>query len=175
MNHVKLTSGSPLDSYNMLAPFDCVLEELDEFGMPIDVYQRYLTIRGKSEIAEGVGLPLNRLLEIQANNPQQPCTSFGIHEELPALKVLYDAGELNFITNAGLMAKPVTTDNYRGETPVQLFAHNAMTSEGSQEDLFDQFVGTGVGGRMCDELTKSNIKCNLFSIDGQQGVSISVV
>lgn len=33
------------------------------------------------------------------------------------------------------MAKPVDTDNYGGEPPVQLFAHNAMTLEAAREDL----------------------------------------
>jgi len=157
--------GGGLDSYNMLAPYSCA---------PINVYDRYRTIRGKSAIAEGVGLPLNRLLEIPANNTAQPCTSFGIHENLPALKSLYDQGKLNFIANAGLLAKPVNVDDYRGETPVQLFAHNAMTNEAKREDLADEFVGTGVGGRMADVLTQAGLTTNLFSIDGQQVVLTGV-
>ena len=104
------------DSYNLLAPFSCA---------PIDVYERYRVMRGKSEGSVGVGLPLSRLLEIKANNPEQPCQSFGIHEELPLMKKLYDQGDLLFIANAGLMAKPgINSDNYQSETPVQLFAHN---------------------------------------------------
>jgi hypothetical protein len=108
-----------LDSYHMLAPHTCA---------PIDVYERFRIIRGKSDIAEGVGLPLTRLLEISANNAAQPCSSFGIHENLPVLKTLYDQGELIFIANAGLLAKPVTAANYNAETPVQLFAHVSSSS-----------------------------------------------
>jgi uncharacterized protein (DUF1501 family) len=148
-----------LDSYNMLAPHTCA---------PIDVYDRYRKIRGKSELSEGVGLPLSRLLSINANNPEQPCSSFGIHENLPELRDLYNDGKLKFVANAGLMAKPVTTADYRGETPVQLFAHNAMTLEASREDLFDEYAGSGVGGRMADILTNASIPTNVFSIDGQQ-------
>jgi len=103
-----------LDSYHMLAPHTCA---------PIDVYERFRIIRGKSDISEGVGLPLIRLLEISANNAAQPCSSFGIHESLPILKTLYDQEELIFIANAGLLVKPVTAANYNAETPVQLFAH----------------------------------------------------
>jgi hypothetical protein len=33
------------------------------------------------------------------------------------------------------MAKPVDTNNYRGERPVQLFAHNAMTLKAAREDI----------------------------------------
>lgn len=152
--------GGGLDSYNMLTPYSC---------SPIDVYENYLTIRGKTDISEGVGMPRERLLPIDANNNEQPCQQFGIHENLPELKRLYDLGKLNFVANAGLLGKPgVNVDNYRGETPVQLFAHNAMTQEAKREDLFEEFTGTGVGGRMADVLTAAGITTDLFSIDGQQ-------
>ncbi|KAL7537078.1 hypothetical protein ACHAXR_007922, partial [Thalassiosira sp. AJA248-18] len=151
--------GGGLDSYNMLAPHSCT----------DNVYDKYMTIRGKSDVAEGVGLPKSRLLEIPANNvTAQPCSSFGIHENLPILEALYNEGKLNFFANAGLLAKPVTVDNYRGETPVQLFAHNAMTQEAKREDLYDEFSGTGVGGRMADVFTALGIPTNTFSINGQQ-------
>ncbi|KAL7503834.1 LOW QUALITY PROTEIN: hypothetical protein ACHAXN_001563 [Cyclotella atomus] len=73
------------------------------------------------------------------------------------LKEQYDQGKMNFIANdsilifdyspklytqedylifiACLMAKPVDTNNYRGERPVQLFAHNAMTLKAAREDI----------------------------------------
>lgn len=112
------------------------------------------------------------MLEIPANNTDQPCQSFGIHEELPALKSMYDAGELIFVTNAGLMAKPVTKADYKGETPVQLFAHNSMNAGTKAEDINQEYAGTGVGGRMIDVLVEQGIPSNTFSIDGQQVVSI---
>ena len=94
----------------MLAPFDCpaINGDVDD-----NVYNRYRSIRGKSTLSEGVGLPKERLLEIPANHPGHPCNTFGIHEELPALKALYDSGNLNFVANAGLLAKPVNTTNYK--------------------------------------------------------------
>ena len=118
----------------MLTPHTCA---------PIDVYDRYRTVRGKSDIAEGIGLPLTRLLQIPANNANQPCSSFGVHENLTEIKSLYDQNELIFIANAGLLAKPVTTSTYEGETPVQLFAHNAMAYDTARVDLFKEFAGTG--------------------------------
>ena len=98
--------GGGLDSYHMLAPHTC---------SPIDVYANYRSIRGRridgeGVVVEGVGLPLSRLLEIPANNANQPCQSFGINEGLPVLKELYDNSTLTFIANAGLMAKPVDVD-----------------------------------------------------------------
>ena len=103
----------------MLVPHTCA---------PIDVYDRYRVIRGKSVIAEGVGLPLTRLLQISANNVAQPCSSFGINENLPFLKNLYDQEDLIFIANAGLLAKSVNVTNYQAETPVALFAHVSSIS-----------------------------------------------
>ncbi len=123
-----------LDSYHMLTPHTCA---------PIDVYDRYRSVRGKSDVAEGIGLPLTRMLQIPANNVNQPCSSFGVHENLTEVKTLYDQGDLIFIANAGLLAKPVTTTNYVGETPVQLFAHNAMAYDTARVDLFKEFAGTG--------------------------------
>lgn len=123
-----------LDSYHMLTPHTCA---------PINVYDRYRTVRGKNDVAEGIGLPLSRLLQIQANNANQPCSSFGVHENLTEVKSLYDQNDLLFIANAGLLAKPVTKANYEGETPVQLFAHNAMAYDTGRVDLFKEFAGTG--------------------------------
>ena len=131
---IYLYLGGGCDSFNMLAPYTC---------SPVDVYERYRAIRGKNDIAEGVGLPKERLLEIQSNNAEQPCSSFGIHEELTVLKRLYDQQELNFVANAGLLAKPVDVSNYNGETPVRLFAHNTMAWQASRDDLAEEYSGTG--------------------------------
>ena len=152
--YMDLSGG--LDSYNLLAPYSCA---------PIDVYERYTSIRGK------VALPRSRLLQIDANNPEQPCQQFGIHENLPALAALYESNELNFITNVGLLATPVNADNYEDNTPVQLFSHSDMREETRRDDLFNQYAGSGVGGRLCDEVSQSQgLNCNMFSIEGQTTV-----
>lgn len=85
--------GGGCDSYNLLAPFTCSGEPGDT------VYDRYLKIRGKRDGVDGVGMPRTRLHSIDANNSEQPCIQFGIHENLPLLKELYDAGDVNFIAN----------------------------------------------------------------------------
>ena len=127
-----------LDSYNMLAPHTCDGDVNDT------VYDRYRTIRGKNAISEGLGLPLSRLREIQADSTSQPCSSFGIHEDLPVMKQLYDQKDLLFIANAGLLPKPLNVSNYReGTAGVWLFAHNGMRSETEREDVHDEFAGTG--------------------------------
>lgn len=113
-----------MDSYNMLSPYTC-----SNAPDGTDTYEQFRDIRGRrtslSEQIEGVGLPRSRLQPIQANNPDQPCEVFGVHENLPILKALYDEGDLGFVANAGLLAKPTTRSTYNADTPTQLFAHNA--------------------------------------------------
>lgn len=151
------------DSYHMLSPHTCA---------PIDVYERFRAIRGKNSLSEGIGLKLEEMLEIDGNNANQPCSTFGIHPNLPILRDLYNASEAAFISNAGLMARPVDVSNYRQETPVQLFAHNDMSRETKKEDIFDEFVGTGVFGRIADVLKGKNMPVNVFSISGTQIINI---
>lgn len=143
-------------------------------------------------------MPQNRLLPISSNNPAQPCTTFGIHENLPVLKGLYDEGKANFIANAGLLAQPVDRSTYRSELwKSNLFSHNGMTRETWKSDLADLYVGTGkflcdakmissihgivsstrsallfqgVAGRIADVLTQSGIRADTFSIDGRSVV-----
>lgn len=109
-----------MDSYNMLSPYTC-----SNAPDGTDTYEQFRDIRGRTSLSEGVGLPRSRLQPIQANNPDQPCEVFGVHENLPIFKELYDAGDLGFVANAGLLAKPTTRSTYNADTPTQLFAHNA--------------------------------------------------
>ena len=151
------------DSYHMLAPHTCA---------PIDVYERFRAIRGKNSLSEGIGLKQEEMLVIEGNNVDQPCTHFGIHPNLSTLQTLYNEGDAAFIANAGLMAEPVDVENYKTFTPVQLFAHNAMKYQTQKEDLFDEFVGTGVQGRIADVLKEKGIPVNVFSISDTQVVNV---
>jgi len=145
----------------MLAPHTCA---------PVDVYESYRSIRGKTNTTEGIGLPRDRLLQIDANNPSQPCQSFGIHQGLPVLENLYNGeNRLIFIANAGLIPMPANVSNYRERAAqVRLYSHNGMKSDTTREDVFDEFAGTGVGGRIADVLSEAGIPTNTFSINGQQ-------
>ena len=64
------------DSYHMLAPNTC----------DNDVYEKFQAIRGKNSLSEGIGLKREEMLNITANNPEQPCSVFGIHPNLSILK-----------------------------------------------------------------------------------------
>lgn len=160
---VYLYLGGGADSYHMLAPHTCA---------PIDVYARFRAIRGQNSLSQGIGMKKEEMLVIDGNNPQQPCSTFGIHPNLSILKELYDDGDAAFIANTGLLAEPVDVSNYRSMTPVQLFAHNDMTRETQKEDIFDEFVGTGVHGRIAAVLKRKNIPVNLFSISGTQLINV---
>jgi uncharacterized protein (DUF1501 family) len=160
---VYLYLGGGADSFHMLAPHTCA---------PINVYERFRAIRGKNSLSEGIGLTLEEMLVIDGNNADQPCSQFGIHPNLPILQTLYNDGDAAFVANAGLIAELVNVNNYRQMTPVQLFAHNDMTRETQKEDIFDEFVGTGVQGRIADVLKKNNVPVNVFSISGTQVVNV---
>merc|ERR1712157_401833 len=106
------------------------------------------------------------------NNPAQPCEEFGIHENLPFIETLYNDGDLGFVANAGLLAKPSTRSTCNADHPTWVFAHNAMQEDSKREDLFDKYAGSGVIGRMADVLTQKGIPTNSFSIDGAQVVLV---
>ena len=47
------------------------------------------------------------------------------------------------ISLTGLLAKPVNVDNYKDETPVNLFGHNVMQKETKANDILNEYSGTG--------------------------------
>jgi len=161
---VYLYLGGGADTYHMLAPHTCA---------PIDVYSRFRAIRGKNSLSEGIGLKREDMLVIDGNNTDQPCSQFGIHPNLPILHELYNAGHATFVSNAGLLAQPVDVTNYRGNMgSVQLFAHNDMTSETMKEDIFQEYAGTGVQGRIANVLANKGMTVNVFSISGSPEVNV---
>jgi uncharacterized protein (DUF1501 family) len=86
---------------------------------------------------------------------------------------LYNAGHATLVSNAGLLAQPVDVTNYRGNMgSVQLFAHNDMTSETMKEDIFQEYAGTGVQGRIADVLANKGMTVNVFSISGSPEVNV---
>ena len=58
----------------------------------------------------------------------QPCGTFGLHPELPALHDLYLSGEASFVANVGALVQPVTKATWKKtkDMPNSLFAHNAQ-------------------------------------------------
>lgn len=81
-------------------------------------YSEYSQVRGIA------GLNFNQLLPIDAAGSSQPCDTYGIHEDLPIMKELYDNGDVSFIAGIGVLTSIVNKQNYAEKTLTQLFAHD---------------------------------------------------
>ena len=103
------------DTYNLIVPHsNCAAS---------DLYAEYEAVRGPA-----IALPKEKLLPFNVSAGSQPCSTFGLHPELPALHDLYLSGEASFVANVGALVQPVTKDTWRKtkDMPNSLFAHNAQ-------------------------------------------------
>lgn len=82
------------DSYNVLVPKTCSVTNSD--GKTVS--DQYLDQRGAVAFTAG-----EFDLVIDATNSNQPCSQFAIHDELKVVKELYDANNLSFFANAGII------------------------------------------------------------------------
>jgi uncharacterized protein (DUF1501 family) len=152
--YVMLSGG--VDSFNMLVPQACT--GTNSAGVTVD--QQYNAERGSLAIPSG-----ERTLQITATG--QPCSTFAIHKELPLFKSLYDAGDLTFLANMGVLNDVTGIDkaNYMAKTRVQLFAHNWMTQEAKTMDPKASKFGTGVLGRLGSVLKDKGYSPSSISFD----------
>eukprot|EP00956_Cyclotella_meneghiniana_P012269 scaffold17437_cov79-Cyclotella_meneghiniana.AAC.1 len=139
------------DSYNMLVPHTCTGEK--------DLYAEYAQVR------EEIALKKENLRVLQGTTDNQICEKFGVHPQLEAVQGMYDDGDLLFFTNTGVLTKETDKQNYSRDTVTQLFAHNWMQREAQRVDPLKNADGTGVLGRISDELTKKGLSVGSFSID----------
>ena len=124
-------------------------------------YDHYASVRGT------IAVPKADLLAIDASSSSQFCSRFGMHPNLSFLKSLYDDGDLLWVANVGILPEHVTKDNWRAKTSnTELFAHNIQSDEVHLMDIFDQQVGTGVGGRMTDVMERNGFSAATVSING---------
>lgn len=139
------------DSYNMLVPHTCTGGK--------DLYAEYAQVR------EEIALKKETLRVLQGTTDNQICEKFGVHPQLEAVQGMYDDGDLLFFTNTGVLTKETDKQNYSRDTVTQLFAHNWMQREAQRVDPLKTKDGTGVLGRISDELTKKGLSVGSFSID----------
>lgn len=147
------------DSFNLVVPqAGCVGGK--------DYYSEYLTVR------QGAALTPSQLLPINVPGAQ-PCNTFGVHSAMPAVKSLYDQGELAFVANVGALVEPVTKDDFLQRSgvakryPPSLFAHNIM--QRSLQNLHAQVVSSkGILGRTVNALFQQSepFASELFSLTG---------
>ena len=129
-----------------------------------DLYAKYKAIRGNVALTmegpDGINGTADDLHQLPVTGHN--CSAFGLHQNLGFLKELYDRGEAIFTANTGLLARPVDKSNYRMETPVQLFAHNAMQKGSKELDLEKEIRGTGIIGRIADSLNANGFSCGTY-------------
>jgi hypothetical protein len=155
--HVYLFGG--LDSMNLLTPHPdgCA-----------DLYDEYRDRRGDQlslTEAEMHRIDIDQSLEDQ---PDQPCSSFGVHMNMPRLRDIFDAGDGLFIANIGHLQKSVNRNNFVTDTTAQLFSHHSMKEEGFNVDAFNERDNSGVLGRMNDVIGNS-MATGQISIDRHLG------
>lgn len=73
---------------------------------------------------------------------------FGINPDLPVLRDLYNAGDLAFHANVGVLFDEVTQDNWQDVTKTQLFGHNTQIKDAQTIDPYESSGGTGVLGEL---------------------------
>jgi hypothetical protein len=107
------------DSYNMLVPDVCSGKNAEN----ILVSDQYRIHRGS--------MAFDRSTEFGVTIPAtgQPCSQFALHDELDFIKELYDASQMLWVANSGVVNQNgMTKSNMYSKTKTQLFAHNAMVS-----------------------------------------------
>ncbi len=132
------------DSYNMLSPTTAGEREA------------YVTARGglHTEVNGALGLELDSLHQI-TDGPSG--RTFGIHNSMPEMKTLYDAGDLTFLCNVGSLVRPTTMADYQAQTnlPLGLFSHSDLQQHWMTSVPQTRSQVTGWAGRMADLLTAS--------------------
>ena len=129
------------------------------------MYAEYASVRGAVKLAKSALSPITTTCQV--------CSTFGVHSKLPILKTLYDAGDVLFFANTGVLFEPVTKADWNVKTQTQLFAHNVQQRDTMQVDAFQKVAGTGVLGRIADSLTKFGFNTGSFSVTGRQTALIN--
>ena len=145
-----------LDSFNALVPHTCPGR---------DLYADYKRVR------TNIALPKADLLPVSARGSDQPCTTFGLHPQLTAIRDAYDDGDAIAVANIGTLVEPITKAQYEEagsvQLPPQLFAHNVQ--ERAVNSLHAQAPSAqGVLGRAMAalETQAAPYRSRLFSIAG---------
>jgi len=153
---VYLFLANGADSFSAVVP-------LAGCGGETDLHEQYLNVRSGVAITEG-------LLEIAVEG--QPCATFGVHPATPTLKKLYDAEELTFLANVGVLIEPIADKAAfdAARQPPSLFAHNTQTTCVQNVHAQD-LAANGVLGRIGDALDAqggSARAVDAFSLSGAE-------
>lgn len=159
--YVLLAGG--FDSFNMVAPHECTETNPDGKTL-LEQYNSERTTLAMTDAER------SRVIDVAG----QPCSKFAVHQDLEVVERLYEAGDLAFFANAGVLNKPSDKENYNKVTKTQLFAHNAMMEEVQKIDPFEGKPGTGVLGRMCDILSNQGFNAQPITIEDATVATVGV-
>jgi uncharacterized protein (DUF1501 family) len=155
------------DSYNVLVPHTCTGTNV----AGTSVRDQYTTERGNLAITDA---ERTLLIDVDAQWGQ-PCSQFALHDELTLLKELYDAGDLTFFANTGMIDQAgVDSKDYLFRTKIGLFAHNAMTNATQAVDPKSKASDSGVLGCLVSRLTDRGYATSSISIDKASVVTESI-
>lgn len=136
------------DSYNMLVPHSGC--DVGAATSGVDVRQQYEDIRGQ------FALDADELLPIQSDDGSQPCSTFGLHEEMETVQALYEDGDATMVANIGNLVETMTSAEYNdrsGRRPSGIFAHNTQTMHAHTVYAASPKGTYGMLGRMVDSIT----------------------
>lgn len=126
------------DSHNWIVPTDAA------------GYAEYARVRAE------LAWPSARLQPIRTPR-QDSGRSFGMPQELAALRSWYESGRAALLANVGPLVRPLTKAEYRNggaAVPAKLFSHNDQQS--TWQSLAPEGALSGWGGRMGDLLRSAN-------------------
>ena len=155
---VVLMLAGGCDSFNLLVPKRC--PGTNDGG--VSVLDQYVSERGV------IGLDdIERKLEIEAKNQNQPCDTFAVHPQLPVVQELYKSGDLSFFVNAGMIDRPSNSDTWRVATSTKLFDNHAMQRAAQLLDPYSLETPSGVLTRIANALknTRYGLNPQTFSLN----------
>jgi uncharacterized protein (DUF1501 family) len=145
------------DANNLLVPFDGT------------GYAAYAAARGT------LALPHDGLLTLKPRNPDG--RALALHQAVPDLRDLFDAGHLALLANVGTLVVPTTKEQFKAKSvplPGQLFSHNDQQVQW-QSSVPDRMFSSGWGGRLADltrALNDSNRISMSISLAGQNAFQV---
>jgi len=158
---VVIFEGGGADSFNLVVPHsNCRVG---------NYYNEY------REVRTGAAIDQNQLLTINVPGAEQPCRTFGVHPEMPALHQLYNERDAAFFANIGGLVEPLTKDDYRRRSgvikqrPPSPSAHN-IAQRSLQNVHAQNSNAKGVLGRTVDALKQARVPyaAEMYSIAGNQ-------
>lgn len=163
-----------MDGYDTLLPLDN--ENYDSLASIREaLFNQYAALPGGSSREQ------NRILELAPDNAASfGSRRFGLPEQMPGLKNLFDSGDAAIVANVGPLIEPVDRDGFNQQTatlPQRLFSHNDQQStwqssqpEGAQLGWGGQFgdaVFNSGGASSPDFITLTSLGNEVF-LTGQR-------